>query len=89
MAQIIVNPDELRNFARHLEQLVEGLRSRQHSADSKFKSLHQTWRDAKYARFEKVFEGTCKQLDEFTKSAVAYAEYLKRKARPIDRFLGH
>lgn len=88
MPQVIVNPDEMRRFARYLEGLAEGVRGKKHATNLGFENLKESWRDAKYRQFEKVYVDTSAELDRFAKTAVAYAKYLDRKAALADRYLG-
>jgi len=89
MSQVIVAPSELKAFARTLEAIAEQAVSRKNLASSRLDSLHDTWRDQKYANFERTFEQTAVEIDRFAKMACAYAEYLDRKATLAEEYLGH
>ncbi len=87
MPQVIVNPDELRRFANYLDSLIESLQEKKCNTAHSFEQLRQTWKDAKYNQFEKVFAGTCQDLDQFLKMTKTYADFLRRKAAKADRYL--
>ena len=88
MSQVIVDPRELKVFARTLEAVADGALSRKNRAASRLASLHETWRDQKYASYEKTFEQTAVEIDKFVKMAFAYAQYLDHKAALAEKYLG-
>lgn len=88
MAQVIVNPEEMRRFARALDKLVEEMRGKKYSTGLTFKNLRDSWKDQKYNEFEKTFNEASKNIDQFLKSADAYAKFLDKKAALADRYLG-
>ena len=87
MSQVIVNPDELRRFANYLDELRESLQHKKFTATHSFEHLRQSWRDAKYAQFEKTFTNTSQELDQFLKMTKTYADFLRQKAAKGDRYL--
>jgi uncharacterized protein YukE len=88
MAQIIVDPADLRRFASVLEQEMRTLRERQRAMEAVRRDLAQVWRDARYATFERTYLPTIQVLERFEKAAEQYAGYLRRKADRADRYLG-
>jgi uncharacterized protein YukE len=88
MAQIIVDPADLRRFASVLEQEVRNLRERQRALEAVRRDLAQVWRDARYATFERTYLPTIQVLERFEKAAERYAGYLRSKADRADRYLG-
>ena len=88
MSKVIVNPDELRQFANYLDELIESLRGKKSHTSLAFEHLRQNWKDKKYNQFEKSFNTTCKDLDEFLKKTKTYTEFLRMKAAKADRYLG-
>ena len=83
MAKVIVDPDEVRQFANSLERAAEAIRGRKTDVNSSYKHLTQVWKDEKYRQFDKVFFDTLTQLDQFLRFAEDYAGYLrKRRRRP-------
>jgi len=87
MPQAIVDPDELRRFASFLDSIAESIRNKRTVVGSSFGSLKEVWRDQKYAQFERVFSETTTQLDRFLRDAANYAQYLRKKAAIVDRYL--
>ena len=87
MPQAIVDPDELRRFAAFLDGLAESIKGKKAAVNGSFSSLKKVWRDQKYARFERVFSDTMNQLDRFIRDATNYAQYLRKKAAIVDKYL--
>lgn len=88
MPQIIVNPDDQRRFANHLDALRESLRERKFNTLHAFEHLRQSWKDEKYNQFEKTLNSTSQDLDHFLKTLEVYANFLRAKAAKADRYLG-
>ena len=87
MPKAIVNPDEVRRFAAFLETTAATLRHRKSAVSSGSTSLRAVWRDQKYAQFERVLSESMSGLDRFLKYAEDYAQYLRKKAEKVDRYL--
>jgi len=87
MPQVSANPEEMRRFAKALDEIAEVLRQKRMKTSRSFENLHHTWRDAKYAQFEKTFSSTLQDLDGFLKSAQKYSEFLRTKAAKLDRYM--
>ena len=87
MAQVIASPKEMRVFARYLEELADLVRQRKSRLNDRLNTLHQTWRDEKYRKFENELESTSLELDYFVKATRSYARYLDTKAAKLDRYL--
>jgi hypothetical protein len=88
MAQIIVDPADLRRFANLLEQEVRNLRERQRTLEVVRRDLARAWRDSRYLTFERTYLPTIQVLERFEKAAERYAGYLRGKADRADRYLG-
>lgn len=83
-----IDPDEARLFAAQLERAAQDLRSLNRAASQRLLDMHgSAWNDARYVQFEKRFEAASTLLATFTERAEKYADYLRRKAKPIDRYL--
>lgn len=87
MPQVIIDPDEARNFANYLEQTIDAIRSQKSSVTSDFDSLNEVWRDHKYDKFSKIFFDAATKIDSFINMAENYVDYLRRKAEKADRYL--
>lgn len=88
MAKVIIDPTELRRFARSLHARSGELNSRKRNMEAAFRALNEFWKDKKYERFQQNFEYTSKLLDEFVKKADSYVSYLRKKADKVDIYLG-
>lgn len=88
MAQIIVDPADLRRFASVLEQEVRTLRERQRALEGVRRDLAQVWRDTRYLTFERTYLPTIQVLERFEKAAERYASHLRSKADRAERYLG-
>jgi hypothetical protein len=88
MAQIIVDPADLRRFATVLEQEMRTLRERQRAVEAARRELSGVWRDARYLAFERTYLPTIQVLDRFAKAADRFASHLRGKADRAERYLG-
>jgi len=89
MPRAIADPEEIRNFARFLLQNTAKLRTLKAEVTSGFNSLHDHWRDEKYARFQEVFTTTMNRLEPFLRRSEEYVRYLNRKAEKLEEYLRH
>lgn len=87
MPQIIIDPDEVRNFARFLEDTVDRIKNQQSLITAHFSNLKEVWQDHKYVKFERVFSDTNTHLNAFLILGENYSDYLRRKAEKADRYL--
>ena len=88
MNKAIVDPDELRRFANHLDGLADVLRSEKSQVNGDLNNLEAVWKDAKYRQFQMNYDEISRGMDEFVRSTMAYAGYLRKKAALADRYLG-
>jgi uncharacterized protein YukE len=88
VAQVIVDPVELRRFAAALREELSALRERQRSLEAARQGLASVWRDRRYDSFERAYVPAMQALDRFAKAAEAYAHHLGGKAEKAERFLG-
>lgn len=84
---VVGNPDEMRNFAYHLNKLALDFRGLKDSTRSKMNQLNQSWRDNENALFVQQFEQDLKPLDKLIQSAEEYSNFLKNKASKLDDFI--
>ena len=87
MPQIIVDPAEMRRFANAVDRLREKLQAKRANVMRKHESLKETWKDAKYQSFDKVFTNTLEDLDQFIKKTAEYSAYLRKKAAKAEKYL--
>lgn len=80
MANAIIDPEELRKFSYHLQNVSRDIKGLKESTRAKMNHLNQTWRDNENSKFVQQFEQDIKQLDKLIHTAEEYANFLKRKA---------
>ena len=87
MAQAVVDPEELRQFAQSLKKFNANLRERASSLGNQLAALSGTWRDQEHKKFAEEFDANMKVLLRFTETADQYVPYLLRKAQHIEDYL--
>ena len=87
MSNVHGNPDEMRQFANHLNKLASDLRGLKDSTRAKMNQLSQSWRDNENAQFAQQFEHDIKPLEKLVRTAEEYSSFLKKKAATLDVYL--
>ncbi len=87
MPQAIVDPDELRRFARSLKKFNTDVQERMASLAGQLSSLGKTWRDQENKKFVEAFEQHMKVIARFVEMSEQHIPYLLRKAEHIDEYL--
>jgi uncharacterized protein YukE len=87
MAQAVVDPEELRQFAQSLKKFNNNLRERASALAGQLAALSASWRDQEHKKFADDFDANMKVLLRFTESADQYVPYLLRKAGHIEDYL--
>ena len=87
MTQAVVDPDELRQFARRLQKFNAQLREQAGSLSNQLAALGTTWRDQEHKKFVEKFEQHMKIIARFTDMADQHVPYLLRKAEHIEDYL--
>ena len=87
MAQAIVDPDELREFARSLKKYNHDLREHSRSLSNQLAALSGSWRDQEQKKFTQQFEDGMKMIARFLENNEAHVPYLLRKAEHIEEYL--
>ena len=87
MPQAVVDPDELRQFARSLKKFNTDLRDRVASISNQLIALGGTWRDQEHKRFAQQFDEHMKIIARFLEVSDRHVPYLLRKAEQIDEYL--
>ena len=87
MAQAVVDPEELRQFAQSLKKFNNNLRERAQSLANQLAALNATWRDQEHKKFAEQFDTNMKILLRFSEQADQYVPYLLRKAEHIEDYL--
>ena len=86
MSDVHGNPDEMRQFAFHLNKLAMDFRGLKDSTRAKMNYLNQSWRDKENSEFVQQFEQDVKPLDKLIDTAEKYSAFLKKKASKLDDF---
>jgi uncharacterized protein YukE len=84
MSDVIGNPDEMRQFAYHLNKLAMDFRGLKDSTRAKMNQLSQSWRDRENSEFVQQFEQDIKPLEKLIDTAERYSTFLKKKASKLD-----
>ncbi len=87
MPQAIVDPDELRRFARNLQKFNTELQERATALAGQLVGLGKTWRDQENKKFAEEFEQHMKAIARFVEVTDQHVPYLLRKAEHIQRYL--
>lgn len=87
MAQAIMDPDEVRRFAKELKRFNDELQVKSSSLNARFTSLGDTWKDQENQKFAEEFVGTMKALKKFIEISEKHTPYLLRKAQRIEEYL--
>ena len=86
MPQAVVDPEELRLFARNLRRFSHDLRERTNSLANQLASLSSSWRDQEHTKFMDQFQEHMKVIARFTDATEEYIPYLLRKAEYIEQY---
>jgi uncharacterized protein YukE len=87
MPQAVVDPEELREFARSLKKFNNELRDRSRSLANQLTALGGTWRDQEHVKFVQQFEEGMRMIARFLENNDRHVPYLMRKAEAIDEYL--
>lgn len=87
MPQAVVDPEELRQFARNLKKFNTELRDNARTLGNQLAALGATWRDQEHQKFANQFEQHMLVLSRFAETADEHIPYLMRKAAHIEDYL--
>jgi len=87
MPQAIVDPEELRRFARNLQKFTSEAQDRLTMLSGQMIALGKTWRDQEHQKFAEEFEQQMKSMGRFLEASKEHIPYLLRKAELIDQYL--
>ena len=87
MSQAIVDPNELRRFARNLKAFNTELEERASALGNQLASLGTTWRDQEHDKFVDEFQQHMRAIRQFIEAGDEHIPYLLRKAQRIDEYL--
>lgn len=87
MPQAVVDPDELREFARNLKKFNNDLRDRMARLNNQLSSLGSSWRDQEHKKFCAQYDEHMKIIGRFLETSDNHVPYLMRKADQVDEYL--
>lgn len=87
MGQAIVDPEELRRFARSLNAFTNDVEANMGSLRTQLKNLETTWRDQEHAKFSEEFETAVAAIARFVEAGKEHVPFLLRKAQHIEAYL--
>lgn len=87
MPQAIVDPEELRRFARNLQRFNTELQERAGSLQAQLIALGKSWRDQEHKKFAEEFEQHMRVVSRFVEVSEEHIPYLLRKAEIIEQYL--
>ncbi|HBV65450.1 MAG TPA: hypothetical protein DEF45_20795 [Rhodopirellula sp.] len=88
MNQAIADPEQLRQFAAHLNRFTEEIKNLSNNLSGHMNQLEQTWRDEQQRKFADDFNSQMQQMGRLIKASEQHVPYLLRKAEQIDAYLG-
>ena len=88
MAQAIMDPEEVRRFAKELKRFNNDLKQSTQSLQARFSNLGSTWQDQEQMKFAEEFIQTMKVLKKFVEASDKHIPFLMRKAQRIEDYLG-
>ena len=88
MAQAIMDPEEVRRFAKELKRFNEDVQTRAAALQARFSALGGTWQDQEQEKFAEEFVSTMKVLKKFVEVSEKHTPFLLRKAQRIEEYLG-
>ncbi len=87
MPQAVVDPDELRDFARALKKFNGELQDRIARLNNQLAALGTSWRDQEHKKFCQQYEEHMKMMVRFLETSERHIPYLMRKADQVDEYL--
>lgn len=87
MSKAIMDPDEVRRFAKELKNFNSGLQQGMALLDARFKALGDSWQDQEHQRFAEEFSQTMRALKKFVEVSNEHTPFLLRKAQRIEDYL--
>lgn len=87
MAQAIVDPEQLRQFAAMLKRYGQQVRESTNSLTQAQSRLADSWRDQEHRKFVDEFEEQVKLVHRLLESTEKHVPYLLKKAEIIEEYL--
>jgi uncharacterized protein YukE len=87
MAQAIVDPEQLRQFAGLLRRYNQQLRDSTTTLTQAMGRLSESWRDQEQHKFVEEFEEQLRQVQRLVERSDQHIPYLLKKAELIEQYL--
>lgn len=87
MAQAIVDPEQLRQFAGLLRRYNQQLRDSTTTLGQAMGRLSESWRDQEHNKFAEEFDEQLKQVQRLVERSEVHIPYLLKKAELIEQYL--
>jgi uncharacterized protein YukE len=87
MSQAIVDPSELRRFAKDLARFNSDVQGLVGTIHAKMRSLESTWRDQEQRKFAESFTDTVRVLARFIDASEQHVVFLNKKAQLAEEYL--
>ncbi|HWB03724.1 MAG TPA: WXG100 family type VII secretion target [Verrucomicrobiales bacterium] len=87
MAQAMMDPEEVRRFAKELKRFNDDTQAKAAALNARFVALGGTWQDQEHEKFAEEFVVTMKVLKKFVEIAEQHTPFLLRKAQRIEEYL--
>ena len=87
MAQAIVDPEQLRQFAAMLKRYGQQVRESTTTLTQAQARLADTWRDQEHRKFVDEFEEQVKIVNKLLEATDQHVPYLLKKAEIIEQYL--
>jgi hypothetical protein len=87
MTQAIVDPEQLRRFGVDIRHFSHDVDDSIRRLQAQLDGLEHTWRDQEYLKFRESFQRIVLAFHPFLRDADDFANWLDRKAEPIEDYL--
>lgn len=87
MAQAIVDPEQLRQFAGMLRRYNQQLRESTTTLTQAMGRLSESWRDQEHHKFVDEFDEQLRQVQRLVERSDQHIPYLLKKAELIEQYL--
>lgn len=87
MSNVHGDPEEMKQFAYHLNKFAMDLRGLKDVTKGKMSHLNQSWKDKENAQFMEKYEQAIKPMENLIQTLEAYNAFLKKKASTLEVYL--
>lgn len=87
MPQAIVDPAELRAFAKDLARFNQDVQGLVGGIHAKMRNLESSWRDQEQRKFAESFTDTVRVLARFVDASEQHVAFLNKKAQLAEEYL--